>query len=117
MDRGWREFYQSVVRKNPWKKRKAKRMENCRCRDYTINDLSLNSGVWAYSDREWREQCVRVLQGAMKVVVGPLQKCGLAVFLYKARKPVEWNCMPLLGCRAVVFQQPRICQLCVTVSR
>lgn len=43
-----------------------------------------------------REQSVKVLQKAIKLVTGPLQKFEVKGIFVKTRELVEWNCVPLV---------------------
>lgn len=40
---------------------------------------------------------MRILPGALKLVVRPLHKCELERLVMKAREVVGWRCVPLFG--------------------
>lgn len=56
----------------------------------------LESGICVTSDSMRREQRMRVLREAMKLVVGPLQEGELKGFIVKTRELVEWKWVRLL---------------------
>lgn len=56
----------------------------------------LERGRRIIAGRRWRNQWLRALHGAMKVVLRPLWESELASFLVETRALVEWNCVPLM---------------------
>lgn len=65
----------------------------------------LNCGVRAFSDLVRREQGMRGLQEATKVVVRPLQEYELSAFLVKTRELVGWKCLPLVVSHCCNFME------------
>lgn len=71
--------------------------------------VTLESGVRATANLVRREQRLKVLQEAMKVVEGPVQNCELRVFIVKT-----WYWLSKIAlrywCRTfVIFPKPKTC--------